>query len=67
MFVEVHPCSVLIDGTAHGGSVILLENKIKRHEAHKFQTTYIEATNVIIEDKRSLMTLFNLIILHITT
>lgn len=38
------------DGTAHGGSAIIIKTKINHHKTDKFQQEYIQATNCIIED-----------------
>ena len=38
------------DGTAHGGSAIIIRNSIKHHELQKHNTDYLQATSVSIED-----------------
>jgi hypothetical protein len=37
-------------GTAHAGSAIILRKDIKHHELPKYETDYIQATNISIED-----------------
>lgn len=38
------------DGTTHGGSVIIIRNTIKQHLNNAYQTEKFQATNVLIED-----------------
>lgn len=38
------------DGTAHGGTAILIKNNIKHYEASKFQKDYLQATSIKIVD-----------------
>lgn len=38
------------DGTAHGGTGIIIKNSIKHHESHKYIKDYLQATILIIED-----------------
>ncbi|CAG4981213.1 unnamed protein product [Colias eurytheme] len=38
------------DGTAHGGSAVLIRQNIKHHEIIHYCTEQIQATNVVIED-----------------
>lgn len=38
------------DGTAHGGTAVLIKSKIKHHEVDKYQKDNIQATNIVIED-----------------
>lgn len=38
------------DGTAHGGSAIIIRNNIKHHVTNAYQTEQIQATNVVVED-----------------
>jgi len=38
------------DGTAHGGTAIIIRNNIKHYEADKYQHEHIQATNIVIED-----------------
>lgn len=38
------------DGTAHGGTAILIKKSIKHHEALGFKTNHIQATTVLVED-----------------
>ena len=45
------------DGTAHGGSAILIKNNIKHQEGQNFRTKELQATNVVIEDKASHITI----------
>lgn len=40
------------DGSAHGGSAVIIRRSIKHHEACKYQTHYIQATTIVIEDSR---------------
>ena len=37
------------DGTAHGGSAILIKNNIKHHIENPFKTEQIQATNVVVD------------------
>ncbi|XP_011063431.1 PREDICTED: RNA-directed DNA polymerase from mobile element jockey-like [Acromyrmex echinatior] len=37
-------------GTAHGGSAIIIKNTIKHHLSNNYQTEKMQATNVVIED-----------------
>ncbi|CAG9133853.1 unnamed protein product [Plutella xylostella] len=39
------------DGTAHGGTAILIKTCIKHHEEHAFRTDHIQATTVTVESK----------------
>lgn len=45
IYHTLHP-----DGTAHGGSAVIIKTKIKHYETDKFQQEYIQATTCIIED-----------------
>lgn len=38
------------DGTAHGGSALIIKSKIKHHETVSFKKDFLQATSVIIED-----------------
>lgn len=38
------------DGTAHGGTAIIIKSSIKHHELNKFKRDYIQATSISIED-----------------
>lgn len=38
------------DGTAHGGSAIIVNNKLKHYELPKFQQEHIQSSGVVIED-----------------
>lgn len=38
------------DGTAHGGTAIIIKNNIKHYELQKFQKEHIQATSVVVED-----------------
>lgn len=38
------------DNTAHGGSAVLIKSSIKHHELPKFQTDYLQATSIVVED-----------------
>lgn len=38
------------DGTAHGGSAIIVNNSIKHYELEKFGTEHIQATSIVVED-----------------
>lgn len=44
VYHTLHP-----DGTAHGGSAIIIKNKIKHSEARQYCTPEIQATNIILE------------------
>lgn len=45
------------DGTAHGGSAIIIKNSIKHYESLKFQTDHIQATSIVIQDLRGPITI----------
>lgn len=45
LYHTMHP-----DGTAHGGSAILIKNNIRHHETANYCTNEIQATNLVIED-----------------
>lgn len=45
------------DGTAHGGSAILIRDNIKHQEGQHFRTKEIQATNVVIEDRSGPITI----------
>lgn len=45
IYHTMHP-----DGSADGGSAIIIKTKIKHYEVDKFQQEHIQATNCIIED-----------------
>ena len=45
------------DGTAHGGSAIIIKNAVKHHELPKYDKDYIQATSVSIEDWNGQITL----------
>lgn len=38
------------DGSAHGGTAIIIKRNIKHHESNKYEQEYLQATTVIIED-----------------
>lgn len=38
------------DGTAHGGTAIIIKSKIKHHEGIKFDKDYLQATSIVVED-----------------
>lgn len=38
------------DGTAHGGTAIIIKNSIKHQEAKQYTEDYIQATSIIVED-----------------
>lgn len=38
------------DGTAHGGSAIIIKNTIRHYELPKYQHEHIQATNIVIQD-----------------
>lgn len=38
------------DGSAHGGTAIIIKNVIKHHEIQKYDKDYLQATSVVIED-----------------
>lgn len=38
------------DGTAHGGSAILIKSKIRHHETRPYREDYFQATMVVVED-----------------
>lgn len=45
VYHTMHP-----DGVAHGGSAILIKNKIKHHVGTTYQKDYIQATTIVLED-----------------
>lgn len=45
VYHTIHP-----DGTAHGGSAIIIKNNIKHYVINEYQTEQIQATNVVVED-----------------
>lgn len=45
------------DGTAHGGTAVIIKNSIKHNVMNKFQTPHIQATSVNIEDRRGSLTI----------
>lgn len=53
-FLKIHNYSIYHtmhpDGTAHGGTAIIIKNTIKHHETTHFREDYIQATNVVVED-----------------
>ena len=52
MYHTLHP-----DGTAHGGSAIIIKNNIKHTEGRHHRTPEIQATNIIIENNNGNMTI----------
>lgn len=38
------------DGRAHGGSAIIVNEKIRHFEIEKFETDYLQATNIVIKE-----------------
>lgn len=38
------------DGTAHGGSAIIIRNSIKHYEIQKYEKEYLQATSLVVED-----------------
>lgn len=38
------------DGTAHGGTAIIIRNNIKHYQTTQYQKPHIQATNVVVED-----------------
>jgi hypothetical protein len=44
------------DGTAHGGTAVIIKNNIKHHELPKSETACLQATSVVIEDWRGPIT-----------
>lgn len=38
------------DGTAHGGTAVIIKSKIKHHEGTKYNKDYIQATSIVVED-----------------
>lgn len=47
------------DGTAHGGSAVLIKNNIKHHEDKPYRTNEIQATNVNVEDWKGPVTIYS--------
>jgi hypothetical protein len=45
------------DGRAHAGTAIIIRKDIKHHELAKYETDYIQATNISIEDWNGSMTI----------
>lgn len=37
-----------IDGTAHGGTAIIINEKINRHEVEECKKEHLQATNIVI-------------------
>lgn len=44
------------DGTAHGGTAVIISNKITLFEINKYETNYLQATNVTIKDTNGHLT-----------
>ena len=38
------------DGTAHGGTAIVIRSSLKHHELSNYKTNHIQATSIVIED-----------------
>ena len=38
------------DGTAHGGTAVIIKDSIKHHETNKFQEAHLQATSVIVKE-----------------
>jgi len=38
------------DGTAHGGTAIIIKNSIKHYELPKFEQAHIQATSIMVDD-----------------
>jgi hypothetical protein len=38
------------DGTAHGGTAVIIRSSIKHHEVDKVSQIYMQATSVVVED-----------------
>lgn len=45
------------DGTAHGGTAVIIRNTIKHHELNKYNKSYLQATSIVIEDWNGPLTL----------
>lgn len=45
------------DGTAHGGTAILIKSNIKHHELPKYEKDYLQATNIEIKDSKGPVTI----------
>jgi len=45
IYNTIHP-----DGTAHGGTAIIIKSIIKHHEIEKYEKDYLQATTVVVED-----------------
>lgn len=45
------------DGTAHGGTAVIIKNIIKHHEIEKYEKEHLQATSVVIEDWLGLITI----------
>ena len=43
-------------GRAHGGTAVIVSNKIKHHELQKHNEDYLQATSIVVEDWRGPMT-----------
>lgn len=45
------------DGTAHGGTAIIVRNKIRHHELNKYKHKHLQATNISIDEWAGQITL----------
>lgn len=52
LYHTMHP-----DGRAHGGSAILVKNKIKHYQSASFSKEYLQATSVVVLDWTSEITI----------
>lgn len=43
LYHTMHP-----DGTAHGGTAVIIKNNIKHHETDKYQSKLIQATSIVV-------------------
>lgn len=39
------------DGTAHGGTAVIVKSNLRQYESFKYEKEHIQATSVILEDK----------------
>ena len=52
VYHTLHP-----DGSAHGGTAVIIKNKISHFEATHYCTNEIQATNIVVEDTKGYITM----------
>jgi hypothetical protein len=45
------------DGTAHGGTAIIIKSKIKHYELEKYQQEHLQATSIVVEENSRTITI----------